>query len=74
MDNATGTEVKDLASMANQLKMKNQPKNIEDYLTQAADVLEGAGKEMEKDENRSIDNASAKVTEKSETEKNQDKR
>lgn len=43
------TEVKDLASMANQLKMKNAPKNIEDYLTKAADVLEDAGSEMKKE-------------------------
>ncbi len=47
MDNAAGPEVKDLTKMANQLKMKNTPKNIEDYLEKAADVLEDAGKEME---------------------------
>ena len=47
MDNVAGPEVKDLANMANNLKMKNTPKNIEDYLEKAADVLEDAGKEME---------------------------
>lgn len=50
MNDATGSEVKDLSNMASQLQMKNKPKNIEDYLSQAADVLEGAGREMEKEE------------------------
>jgi Tat protein translocase TatB subunit len=49
-DKATGTEVKDLASMANKLKMKNAPKNIEDYLTKAADALEDAGSELKKED------------------------
>lgn len=40
-------EIKDLASMADQLKMKNAPKNIEDYLEKAADVLEDASREID---------------------------
>ncbi len=65
MDNVTGAEVKDLANMANQLKMKNTPKNIEDYLAKAADVLEEAGKEMDKDIVKDeITNQDSKSTEK----------
>jgi len=49
MDDITGSpDIKDLSSMANQLKQKNIPKNIEDYLEKAADVLEDAGKEIER--------------------------
>ncbi len=48
IQDSTGSEVKDLADMANQLKMKNSPKNIEDYLEKAADVLEDASKEIDK--------------------------
>lgn len=47
IDTSTSSEIKDLADMANQLKMKNTPKNIEDYLEKAADVLEVAGNDME---------------------------
>jgi sec-independent protein translocase protein TatA len=49
IDKTAGTEVKDLAKMADQLKMKNTPKNIEDYLEQAANVLDDAGTEVAKD-------------------------
>jgi len=46
LKDTTGSEVQDLQEMANSLKHKNQPKNIEDYLETAADVLEGADSEM----------------------------
>lgn len=49
IDDTAGTEVKDLAKMANQLKLKNTPKNIEDYLEQAANVLDDAGNEVTKE-------------------------
>ena len=48
IQDATGPEVKDLADMTSQLKMKNAPKNIADYLEKAADVLEDASHEIDK--------------------------
>jgi sec-independent protein translocase protein TatA len=47
LDESTGSETKDLAKMALDLK-KNIPgkKNIEDYLETAADVLESAEKDI----------------------------
>ncbi len=51
MDDITGSpDIKDLASMANQLKNQNTPKNIEDYLEKAADVLDDASKEVVKED------------------------
>lgn len=55
MDNVAGSEVKDLAKMTDQLKLKNAPKNIEDYLNKAADAIEGAEKEKEQESKSKID-------------------
>ena len=50
MDDITDSpEIKDLAKMTNQLKNQNVPKNIEDYLEKAADVMEGANNQDNKD-------------------------
>ncbi|MFH2131988.1 MAG: Sec-independent protein translocase protein TatB [bacterium] len=49
-ENAAGSEVKDLAEMAKDLKRKNLASNLENYLETAADVLEVGNKEMKKEE------------------------
>ena len=49
LKDASGTEVKDLQKMADNLKGQSGPKNIEDYLETAANVLEGADSELSKD-------------------------
>lgn len=51
-NDVAGPEVKDLKNMTDQLKMKNAPKNIEEYLETAANALENADKEMQKDEEK----------------------
>jgi len=56
LKDVSGSEVQDLKKMADDLKIRNGPKNIEDYLETAADVLEGA------DSNLSKDNASSAET------------
>ncbi|MCP4753761.1 MAG: twin-arginine translocase subunit TatB [Proteobacteria bacterium] len=48
-EETTGPEIKELADMAENLKRKNNSKNIEEYLETAADVLEGANKEKNKE-------------------------
>ncbi len=53
LDNAAGSEVRELSDMANQLKKQNTAKNIEDYLETAADVLDGANKDEKKDDKKS---------------------
>ncbi len=49
-EEATGPEIKDLSKMADSLKQKNMPNNLEDYLDTAANVMEGAGESLERGE------------------------
>ena len=49
MENAVGPEAKDLSKMANQLKMENPTRNIEDYLSKAADAMDESIKEEKKE-------------------------
>lgn len=49
LKDVSGSEVQDLKKMADDLKIRNGPKNIEDYLETAADVLEGADSKLSKD-------------------------
>ncbi len=49
----TGDEMKDLSSMASEMKRKTRgPKNIEDFLETAADTLEASDKKDDKSEDR----------------------
>ncbi len=56
-ENAAGSEVKDLAEMAQDLKRKNMSSSLENYLETAADALEegysGSKKEQEEDSKES---------------------
>lgn len=48
-ENAAGTEVKDLAEMAQDLKKKNMSSDLESYLETAADALESGYKDSKKE-------------------------
>ncbi len=48
-ENAAGTDVKELADMAQDLKRKNMASNLEGYLETAADALEGGVKELKEE-------------------------
>lgn len=60
-DNAAGSEVKELAEMAQDLKRKNMSSNLENYLETAADALEGGVKQMEKDAEDDVENEDTSV-------------
>ena len=49
-EETTGPETRELTEMANNLKKRNSPKNIEDYLETAADVLDNANEEVKKED------------------------
>ena len=55
---SSGAEVQDLKKMADDLKFRNGPKNIEDYLETAANVLEGADTELSKESASSTESSS----------------
>jgi sec-independent protein translocase protein TatA len=64
-ENAAGSEVKDLAEMAQDLKRKNMSSSLENYLETAADALEegysGSKKEQEEDSKDSSEDIEKKV-------------
>lgn len=49
LKDSAGPEAQELQRMADELKFKNRPKNIEDYLETAANVLEGADSEINRE-------------------------